>query len=161
MIKCANKPSYAKPPDYNVYEDTKMKPVSINPLLLIGLIGFFTVGSSFFVDIYRAFYGEKDIYWTHQEMKLPVEKTGNDFQLFIAEKLLQNHLSDKTIYAIDKNGTQYPVVVEDITVRLNNWNKVKATILAKATFTGVFFGIALTLLITGLVQVFIQKRKNG
>jgi len=137
-----------------------MKPKSINPLFLIGLIGFFTLGSSFFVDIYRAFYGEKDIYWTHQEMKLPIENTKNDFQIFIAGKSLQNHLSDRTIYAVDKNGMQYLVVAEAINVRLNNWNKMKSTILTKATFTGFAFGITLTLLITGLVQTFAQKRKN-
>ena len=137
-----------------------MKPKCINPLFLIGLIGFFSLGSSFFVDIYRAFYGEKDLYWTHQEMKLPIENTKNDFQILIAGKLLQNHLSDKTIYAVDKDGTQYPVVAEDINVRLNNWNKVKSTILTKAIFTGLAFGITLTLLIIGLVQMFFQKRKN-
>jgi hypothetical protein len=136
-----------------------MKTKSINPLIIIGLIGFFTLGSSFFVDIYRAFYGKNDIYWTHQEMKLTIESTKNDFQLFIAGKLLQDHLSDKTIYAIDKNGSQYPVVAEDINIRLNNWNKVKSKILTKAIFTGFAFGITLTLLIIGLVQVFVQKRK--
>jgi len=134
-----------------------MKPKSINPLLLIGLIGFFTIGSSFFVDIYRAFYSDKDIYWTHHEMKLSIEKTKNDFQLLIAGKRLQNHLLDKTIYAVDKNGIHYPVVAKDIAVRLNNWNKVKSKILTKVIFTGFSFGITLTLLIIGLVQTFVQK----
>jgi hypothetical protein len=138
-----------------------MKPKSINPLFLIGLIGFFIFGGSFFIDIYSAFYGDKDIYWTHQEMKLPIETTRNDFEIFIAGKSLQNHLSDKTIYMTDKNGMQYPVVAEDINVRLNNWNKIKSTILTKTTFTGVGFGITLTLLIIGLVQTFTQKRKDS
>jgi hypothetical protein len=136
-----------------------MKIKSINPLLLIGLVGFFTIGSSFFVDTYRAFYGEKDIYWTHQSMKMPIEETKNDFQMFIGGKLLQNHLSEKTLFVSDKNRTYYPVDSKDIAIRLNNWNKVKASILTKATFASFAFGITLTLLITGLIQTFIKKKK--
>ncbi|MBN1614636.1 MAG: hypothetical protein JW950_09250 [Deltaproteobacteria bacterium] len=138
-----------------------MKPKSINPFLLIGLIGLFTVGSSFLADLYRVFYGEKDIYWTHRDMKLPLEETLNDFQVFIAGKRLQNHLSEKTLYIVDTNGTQYPIVTKDINVRLNNWNKVKAAILTKAVFIGVAFGAVLTLLITGAVLTISQKKKKG
>jgi hypothetical protein len=144
-------------PSFSFARIEMMNIKSINPLLFIGLVGFFTIGSSFFVDIYQAFYGEKDIYWTHQSMKLPIEKTNNDFQMFVGGKLLQNHLSEKTLFAADENRTQYPVVSKDITVRLNNWNKVKTTILTKATFTGFAFGITLTLLIIGLIQTFTKK----
>jgi hypothetical protein len=123
---------------------------SINPLLAIGLTGIFIIGSSFFVDLYNAFYGDKNIYWTHQSMKMPIEKTKNDFEIYIGEKLLQKQLSDKTIFAVDKDGKQYPVVSQDITVRLNNYNSVKSAILTRTTFTGFAFGISLTLFIIGL-----------
>lgn len=134
---------------------------SINRLLFIGLIGLFTVGSQFFVDVYSAFYGDKNIYWTHQEMKLPLEKTYNDFQLFIAGNPLQKHLSEKTLFAVDKNGIQYSVVSKDVSVRLNNWNNVKSRILTRAVFTGCAFGIAVTLLIIGLIQTLTQKKRNN
>lgn len=143
----------------------KSKPLNplfkpLNPLLLIGIIGFFTVGSSFFVDIYRAFYGQKDIYWTHQSMKLPLETTENDFQIFIGGKRLQHHLSDNTLFATDTNGEQYPVVSKDITVRLNNWHKVQTGILTQAVFTGVALGATVTMLFVGLFQLIEQKKNN-
>lgn len=138
-----------------------MKTKSINLFLYLGLIGFFTIGSSFFVDLYKVFYDEKDIYWTHQSMKLPIEDTSNNFQLFVSGKHLQNHLADKTLFTVDKGGVNYPVVSKDITVRLNNWDKVKSRILTKTVFTGFTFGIVLTLLIIGLAQTLNQRKRNG
>ena len=138
-----------------------MNTKSINPLLLIGFIGFFTIGSSFFVHTYNAFWGNKDIHWTHQSMRLPLEETKNDFQVYISEKLLQKHLTEHTLYAIDNNGVQYPVVSEDVSVRLNNWNKVRLRSLTFAIFSGFSFGITLTLLITGLIQTVSKKEKNN
>ncbi|HOX84541.1 MAG TPA: hypothetical protein PKW76_06270 [bacterium] len=138
-----------------------MNTKSINPLLLIGLIGFFTIGSSFVVDLYRAFGGEKDIYWTHQQMKLPLQETQNDFQLYIADKLLQDHLSEKTLFALDGDGTQFDLVEQDIAVRVNNWHRVKSAVLTKAVFTGFAFGASFTLLITGWVQTCMQKKRTG
>lgn len=131
-----------------------------NPLFLIGLIGSFTIGSIFFVDIYNAFFGDENIYWTHQSMKLSIDETENDFQVFISGKKLKNHLDDKTLYAVDQSGAQYIVVKDDVTARLNNWNKTKSEILTKAVFTGFASGIALTLVIIGLFQTKIQINKN-
>ena len=134
---------------------------SINPFLLIGLLGFFTIGSSFFVAVYGAFYGNKDMYWTHQSLKLPLEATGNDFQVYISGKLLQKHLTENTIFVSENNGKQFPVVPKDVSVRLNNWNKAQARILTKAIFTGFAFGITLTLLIIGVIQTFTKKKQTG
>ena len=139
----------------------KMNIKAINTLLFIGLIGFVTAGSQFFVDIYSAFYGDRNIYWTHQEMKLPLDETFNVFQLFIAGKPLQKHLSEKTLFAVDKNGIQSSVASKDVSVRVNNWNNVKSRILTKAVFTGCAFAISVTLLIIGLIQTLTQKKRNN
>lgn len=130
---------------------------SMNPLLLAGLIGFFSIGSSFFIDLYRAFYAPQNIYWTHQSVKLPLERADNTFQLFIGGKLLQKRLAEQTLLAVDENGVPYALFPEDITVRLNHWEKVKSAILAKTAFTGFALGITLTLLITGLIQTILRK----
>jgi len=129
-----------------------MQAKPLNPLLLIGLIGFFVIGSVFIADVLKAFYGDRDIYWTHESMKLPIEKTNNDFQVFISGKLLQKHLSDNTLLSVDANGIQYPVVSRDVFVRLNNWCEFRSRTLIKSIFTGVAFGVFLTLLIVGIVQ---------
>lgn len=134
-----------------------MNAKSINTLVLAGIIGFVSIGSSFFIDLYRAFYAPQNIYWTHQSMKLPLEQADNTFQLYFGGKLLQKRLAEQTLLAVDDNGVPYALFPEDITVRLNHWDQVKSAILTKTAFTGFAFGITLTLLITGLIQTIYQK----
>ncbi len=93
-------------------------------------------------------------------MPLPIEKTGEHFQIFIGGKPLQDHLDGKTFFAADGDLVPYPVVSKDVTVRMNNWLAVKARILTKTTFTGFAFGVNLTLMIVGLVQTCLQRKKD-
>lgn len=132
-----------------------MKKKTINPMLLIGLIGLVgvvTIGNNLYADLMLVFYGDHDIYWTHKDMPLPLEKTGNSFKVYVGEKPLQDHLNGKTFFAADGELVPYPVASRDVTVRMNNWPSVKAEILTKTTLTGFAFGINLTLMIVGLVQ---------
>jgi hypothetical protein len=131
----------------------------INPLLLSGLILLFTIGPIFITNVYRAFGRNQNIWWTPSSLALPAEKTRNDFQLFIGGKLLQKHLSEGTLFVLDKEGEKYPVSSKDVRVRLNNWYKTRSNFLAKAVSTGFAFGIAITLFVVGLIQTFVQKRK--
>ena len=134
---------------------------SINPLLFIGLIGTVTVGSSLAADLMQVFYGEHGIYWTHKDMPLSLYETGNNFQVLIGGKSLQDHLEGKTFFAADDELVPYPVVAKDVTVRVNNWPSVKARILTKTTFTGFAFGVNLTLMLVGLVQTCLQRKKRA
>ncbi|HQN17611.1 MAG TPA: hypothetical protein PKV86_00665 [Syntrophobacteraceae bacterium] len=131
----------------------------VNALLWIGLTGMLLIGTSFVVDVYRAFWGDHTLWWTHQAMRLPVEKTSDVFELYIGGKLLQKHLSERTLLAVDKNGKQYPVVSEDITIRLNNWDKIKSSILATTTMTGFGLGVATALFVIGLARYFAGAKK--
>ena len=132
----------------------------INPLLWIGLIGTLTIGTSFLTDVYRAFRADDSIWWTPQAMRLPVEETRENFELYIGGEPLRKHLSDATLFSVDKNGKQYPIVSKDITVRLNNWDKIKASILMHTTMSGFAFGVAITLLVIGLIEVFHHRKKS-
>ena len=93
-------------------------------------------------------------------MRLPVEDTRDNFELYIGGEPLRKHLSNSTLFAVDKNGKQYPIVSKDITVRLNNWDKIKASILRHTTMSGFAFGVAITLLVIGLIQVFHHGKKS-
>lgn len=128
--------------------------------MLIGMIGVFTAGSSLVADLMQVFYGEQGIYWTHKDMSLPLEKTGDYFQILIGEKSLQDHLNEKTFFAADGELVPYPVLSKDVAVRVNNWHKVKVKLLTKTTFTGFAFGVNLTLFIIGLVQTILSKKKS-
>jgi hypothetical protein len=137
-----------------------MNKPKINPLVFIGLIGMFTIGTNFTVQLHRAFWGNQDIWWTARTMQLPIENSKNNFELSISGKSLQKHLSDGSLFALNNNGEQYRVVPNDLTIRLNNWNKVKSSILTNAIISGVIFGIVITVLVIGLIQVFGQKKRS-
>jgi len=130
------------------------------PLLLIGLITLLTTGTALITNIYNAFWANKSIWWTPASMKLSVEETTNDFKLFIGGKILQKHLAEKTLFAVDKQGKRYPIVSQDVQVRINNWNKVKSSILTKAVYNGLVFGAGMTLFSVGLFQTFTRKGKS-
>ncbi len=134
----------------------------INPLLFfIGMIGVVTLGSNLYADLMLVFYGDHDIYWTHEDMLLPLEKTGENFHVFIGGKPLQDHLDEKTFFAADGELVPYPVASRDVTVRVNNWPSAKARILTKTTFTGFAFGVNLILMIVGLVQTCLKRKKKA
>jgi hypothetical protein len=137
-----------------------MRNKRINAMLGIGLTGVFIFGSSFFVDLYRAFWGNETIWWTAQTQRLPVEATRGSVELYINGKLLQKHLADGTLLVVDANGTPSPVATDAVGVRLNNWDKVKAGILTSTTMTGFGFGVAVTLLVIGAVQSFANNTKK-
>jgi hypothetical protein len=137
-----------------------MKKKKINLLLWIGAIGMLTIGTSFSTDVYRAFWGEDRIWWTPQALRLPIEETRNDFELYIAGESLRKHLAEGTLFSVGKNGEQYRIVPKDISVRLNNWDKVKASILTNTTVSGFAFGVSVTLLVIGLIQVLARKKMS-
>jgi len=130
----------------------------INALLWIGIVGTLLIGTSLFTDVYRAFWGDHTIWWTHQSMRIPLEETKDNVELYVGGEPLRKHLSDGALFSLDKNGKQYPVVSKDVTVRLNNWEKVRASILKRTTMSGFAFGVVMTLLVIGLIQIFQQRK---
>lgn len=138
-----------------------MKKRQGNNILWVGLVGTLIIGGMFFTDVYQAFWGNRNIWWTHQDMKLNIEQTRDSFELYIGGQLMQKRIAEGTLFSLDKNGKQYPVVAGDITVRLNNWHKVKSTALANATVSGFALGVVVTLLVTGLlIQIYSRENKT-
>jgi hypothetical protein len=127
------------------------------PCLWIGCITTLIVGALLGASLYRAFAADQNIWWTPPSMSLSLEASGGHFELYICGKRLQNHVSDGTLYAVDKAGTRYRVAPGDVGVRLNNWPEVQAAILTQALWSSLAFGAAVCLLVTGLVQAF-QRR---
>ena len=138
-----------------------MKIFRYNALLWMGLTGSLIFGATFFENVYRAFWGDQTIWWTPQSMSLPIEETKNDFELYIAGTSLNKHLSARTLSTVDKNGKPYPLSAKDITVRRNNWDRTRASILADTTMIGFVFGVSLTLMLIGLFQFFQQRKEPG
>lgn len=135
-------------------------PKRFNPLLFIGLIGTLTIGIDFVIQLRQAFWGNQDIWWTNQTMQLPITESRDTFELFVNKKLLQTHLDEGTLWAVDEKGEQDRVVAEDVSLRLNNWQKVKASILTHAVISGFACGIVVTCLFLGVLQALSTKHNS-
>lgn len=130
----------------------------INNAIILGFIASVMIGTSFCCDIYRVFRGDQSIWWTNQTRPLPLEETKDNFELFIGGKLFQQHLSEGSLFGTDKNGKQFVIAPKDVAVRLNNWDKVKASILPHASISGSFFGMSVSLLWIGFINFFRERK---
>jgi len=133
----------------------------INPLLLIGLIGTFIIGAHLVTNITRAFWGNQDTWWTARTMRLPFEESTDHLELYIFEKPFQKHLAEGTLFVKSAEGSHHPIEKHDVSVRLNSWYEVKASILANTLVTSFMCGIALTSLVLGLMQVLSKKEQDA
>lgn len=124
-----------------------------NAWLLAGIIGVSLFGSQFGVYYGRAVWGSTDIYWTPKTMALPVNDTRQEFELFLNDELLQDHLERGSLSATDLNGQSSRVVPDDIVVRLNNWQKTKVSLLHGAVFMALLLGVSLMSVLLGVTQM--------
>lgn len=131
----------------------------INALFLIGVIGTVVFGFHFGLQYGRAVWGNSDIWWTPMSMAMSLHETRQTFNLFLGDELLQDHLARSSLSATDSKGRSYPIVADDIKVRINNWYKIKASFLHFAVFTGILLGGSIACLIMGTIELF-TKRKN-
>lgn len=137
-----------------------MKQTKFNALLLIGTLGAFVWGVHFGIQLYRAFGANQDIWWTARTMPLSIEEAKDSFEFFVSGKSIHEHLSDGTLMLTDSNNNHVLVSSADIAIRLNNWHKVKSSILAHALIPCFFFSVCLTLMIIGLVQALSAKKQH-
>lgn len=120
-----------------------------NPLLLMGFLGTVVMGGSFLLGVYKVYWGSQDIWWTHQDMRFSLEATQGAFEVYLRGEPLQQLLREGRVVAVDRDGQQRVLHVEDVQARLNNWERVRGSILAGTTFTGFLAGMALAVLVIG------------
>ena len=132
----------------------------INALIVIGIIGTAIFGANFAAKYAQANWGNKDIWWTPMSMALPLNETKQEFELYIKDDLLQRHLNAGTLSVVDKTGKISMLASDDIKIRLNNWNKIKSSMLNSAAISAFSLGISLALLIFGVVQFVADKEKK-
>jgi hypothetical protein len=93
-------------------------------------------------------------------MALPLSETDQNFKLFLKDKLLQDYIKQGALSATDPDGKTYRVTNEDFKIRLNNWDKSKASFLQSTVFAAFFLGVSITCLILGITQFFSKKKAN-
>ena len=131
------------------------------PFLLIGMIGIFTCGSQFATKYIQAIWGNQNIWWTPMQLALPLDETRNEFAIFISGEPMQKHIDQGTLSAIDQSGQPYRVAADDIKVRINNWNKTKASLLHWSVYIAMALGSCITFFGIGLIQWIVHRRRTS
>lgn len=134
-----------------------MKNRRLNALVFIGIMGVITWGSIFAVYAIRTFASDQNIYWTAQSMPLRLQETRDSFELFIYGDFLENHLSRGALTIQNLEGSR-TVLLEDVSVRLNNWHRVKSSFLTHALWSGLLFSACATLLLVGVLQSLFPRK---
>ena len=131
-----------------------------NELLIIGITGTAIIGSIFAANYGETVWGNKDIWWTPMSMALPLNETKQELEFYIKGELLQKRLDRGTLIAVGNAGQSSPLVTDDVKIRLNNWNKIKASKLNNITVSSLLLGVSITLLVMGLIQYFRKEKIN-
>lgn len=133
---------------------------TMNPLLLIGMIGVFVFGAHLLTQLARSFWEDQNIWWTPKQMALSLDQSRQHFELYVRDTLLQEHCERNTLLALDAEGNPHPVQAGDIAVRVNNWNSVNASFLRAAIPTTFLSGVSLTCFILGIGQMIMDKKRR-
>jgi hypothetical protein len=133
---------------------------SVNPLFLIGLLGTIVIGSQFAVQYGRALWGDRDIWWTPKAMALSLDETKRAFELYVCGIPLRAHLARGSLTAAEVGGKPHRVAPGDVTVRLNNWHKIQASLFHGAIPSAFLLGASITCLAAGLVQWRARRKES-
>lgn len=132
---------------------------TLNAILTIGIITIFTVGSQLIVNLYGAYWGDRDIWWTPRQKLVKIEDTSKNFEIYVKGKMLQKHLDERTLFVLDSDKNETNVTEADVGIRVNNWQSRQVAYLSNALWSAFGTGAAVVCLIEGL-RKFIAKRKK-
>ncbi len=130
------------------------------PLLLIGMIGLFTLGSQLTVKLVQACGGDGDNQWTPRSMALSLDEAKDEFVILIGGRCLRDHIASGSLSAEDEQGKRYRVVPRDVQVRLNNRHKTRSRYLGTAVITALGAGASLAFFVAGVFSL-VRERKAG
>ncbi len=123
-----------------------------NPFLIIGIIGIFTCGSPFATKYVQAIWGDPDIWWTPTSMALPLDQTKNHVAILLQGVSFDRHIDQGRLTVTDDRGATYRLTSGDITVRVNNWHKIRASRLHWAVYFALALGSCATFFGIGVGQ---------
>lgn len=115
-------------------------------ILIAGIIMLFVFGSQLTIVIFQP----DDIWWTPASMKLSMEESKDRVDIYIKDKPLEDILdNEKLILKTDAESVELKNA--DITFRLNNRDKVRASQLAKVGITSAVVMASLIMIAYSLV----------
>jgi len=121
----------------------------INALTIIGMIMVFT-GLGHLVPTFLA---SPENRWTPRELAVGLDESADRVGVLVAGVALADHVKAGTLLVGAEGQPPRPLTPEDVRVRFNNWDRVRADLHFQAIFTAAYTAAAVLLLVGGLLLV--------
>ncbi|MBN1493466.1 MAG: hypothetical protein JW938_04900 [Candidatus Omnitrophica bacterium] len=136
-------------PDTNEIKEGGMKE-KVRGVVIAGLIMSCVFASFLIGNLFSAYKGKTDIWWTPKTMMLSLERAKERVEVYVGGTLLSEQARKGMVTVSDESGGQYTVYEKNIGVRVNNWDGQKAALLERALLNAFGAGAGLSLLLVGL-----------
>lgn len=90
------------------------------PLIMLGALFLLSA-----LPLLRAFSQRDDIWWTPKAMALPLSESQDRVQIFVRDQALSALIEAGQLQMVDA-GSPHAVAADDIRLRFNNWDKMRA-----------------------------------
>jgi hypothetical protein len=126
-----------------------------NGLWITGIIILFVFGSNWVILALQ----RNDIWWTPATMKLSLEESSDRVLIFVQNEDMRNLVADGKLL-IRNDGEDVVLKPEDVGLRLNNWDHVRASQVWQFAMNASMTTLGIVLLILGLAPMIGSRKKE-
>lgn len=109
--------------------------------------------------LYTFFQERADIWWTPRGMTIPLEAAQHRVRIYVRGSELENLVAMGRLLVQSESGTSV-VRRQDVGVRFNNWDRVRAERIPSLLTYGFAVGAAAALLLTGAIMTLAGRRSG-
>jgi len=119
----------------------------LNALTIIGMIMVFTgLG-----HLLTAFLAGSEDRWTPRGLAVGLEGSRDRVRVLVSGTPLADHLAAGTLKVADRGETARPVTPDEVRLRFNNWDRVRADLYYRAIFSASYTTAGAAALLAGLL----------
>jgi len=129
----------------------------INGLTIIGII----MLCVFTAHLLTKLLERGDIWWTPKEMAPSLSECRDRVRVYLRDEPIEDYLEKDSLWVVDKDGSRRKIAQDDIRLRLNNWDRRRASLYGGAILDASAVTAGLMLLVSGLFVLPVIKRKQA
>lgn len=112
------------------------------------------------VRIYTFFHQRPDIWWTPRGLKVPLAESHDRVALYVGAAELDDLVAAGRL-RLQRDQAPSPVTLNDVSMRFNNWDRVRAQQIPALLISGGTAGAAAALLLVGIILTMTERHPQG
>jgi hypothetical protein len=106
--------------------------------------------------LYSFFHERPDIWWTPRGSQVPLAESHDRLAIYVAGTELDDLVASGRL-RLQRGSVASPVTPSDVSMRFNNWDRVRAQQIPAILIFGITAGVAAALLLVGLILTLIER----